>query len=83
MSQNILDASGIQIQTYPDIVTELNTDFQTIYGPDVNLDANSSDGQLVNILALSKKDMLDLNVQTYSSFDLDQAVGTALDRAAQ
>ena len=83
MSQNILDASGIQIQTYPDIVTELNTDFQTSYGPDVNLDANSSDGQLVNILALSKKDMLDLNVQTYSSFDLDQAVGTALDRAAQ
>ena len=27
--------------------------------------------------------MLDLNVQTYNSFDLDQAIGTALDRAAQ
>lgn len=83
MSQNMIDASGIQVQTYPDIVTEFNTDFQTIYGSDVNLDANSPDGQLVNILALAKADMLDLNVQTYNSFDLDQAVGTALDRAAQ
>ena len=83
MSENLIDASGIQIQTYQDIVTELNTVFRDIYGSDVNLEASSPDGQLVNILALAKADMLDMNVQTYNSFDLDQAVGTALDRAAQ
>ena len=83
IGSNQIDGNGIQVQSYTDIVTELVTEFQTIYGSDVNTGANTPDGNLINILALSKADMLDLNVQTYNSFDIDQAVGVALDRAAQ
>jgi len=89
MSENKIDANGISIQTYEEILNAIingQTDIpglKQIYGSDINVDSNSPDGQMINIFALSKKDMLDLIVQDYSSKDPDQAVGVALDAVSQ
>lgn len=88
-NSNYIDAYGIHIQDYNSIVADLVngtgtvSGLKTIYGSDINVASNSPDGQLVNIFALSKQDILDLIVQDYNSKDPDQAVGTALDAVSQ
>lgn len=83
MASNIIDGNGIQTQTYADILAQLVTDFKNIYGADINVASNTPDGGMLNTLALSKQDILDLLVQIYDSFDPDQAVGVALDGISQ
>lgn len=86
---NQITTAGIEIQTLEEIVVEIvegTTDvpgLQQIYGADINVDSNSPDGQMVNIFALAKKDILDLIVEDYNSKDPDQAVGVALDGISQ
>lgn len=86
---NQITGSGIEIQTYAEIVDQIvNGNSITpgliqIYGPDINVDSNSPDGQMVNNWALSKQDILQLIVQDYSSKDPDEAVGIALDNVSQ
>ncbi len=86
---NSIDANGINIETYAEIVdnivngTASAPGLSQIYGTDINVASNSPDGQMVNIYALSKQDVLDLCVSIYNSFDPDQAVGVALDSLAQ
>lgn len=89
MSVNQIDGSGIQIQTYADIISQIINGTTTIagliqiYGPDINVDSNTPDGQLINIFTLSKQDVLQLCVGIYNSFNPDAAVGIALDALAQ
>lgn len=51
-----------------------------IFGADINLDANSPDGQLNNIFAQAKRDVLEQIRQVAANFDPAQAVGVWLDR---
>lgn len=83
MSQNLIDGNGIQIKTYTDILSGLITQFQAIYGADINVASNTADGQMLNIFALSEQDILDLCVSIYDNFDPDQAQGLALDAISQ
>lgn len=86
---NQITAAGIEIEAYADIVSNIiNGTAQTpgmvqIYGADINIASNSPDGQMINIFALAKVDMLNLCSAIYNSMDPDQAVGVALDRIAQ
>jgi len=86
---NRIDAAGITIETYDEIVNGIVVGtpdvpgLEQIYGSDINVDQNSPDGQLVRLLALSKQDVLDLIVEDYDSKDPDQAVGVALDAVSQ
>ncbi len=86
---NTITAAGIQIETYAEIVSSIINGTASapgliqIYGSDINVASNSPDGQMVNIYALSKQDILNLCVSIYDSFDPDQAVGVALDSLAQ
>ena len=86
---NQINAQGITIQTIEEILDELINGtasvpgLKAIYGEDINLDSNSPDGQLANIFALSKQDILNFIVQDYVSKDPDQAIGVALDGVAQ
>lgn len=77
---NSIQPQGITIQTLDEIKTEIITGLKTIYGTDINLAPNTPDGQLVNILAQAKIDILELVEQVFNSFDPDQAVGVNLDR---
>jgi uncharacterized phage protein gp47/JayE len=82
---NAIDSSGLTIQTTPEIIAEIldgapgYPGMRQIYGANINLDANSPDGQMVNIIAQAKTDVLELSQQIYNSFDPDKAVGTSLD----
>lgn len=83
---NVIDADGIQIQTTKEILDELKlgtADYPgmlEIYGPTINVAPNSPDGQMLNIVAQAKRDMLELIQQIFASFDPDQAVGVQLDQ---
>lgn len=89
MPDNQINANGIQIQTYAEIVSAIVNGvpgipgYKQIYGSDIIVDANTPDGQQINIYALSKEDVLQLIVQDYNSKDPDQAVGVALDGVSQ
>jgi len=86
---NTIDANGIQIETYSEIVNDIvngtisTPGLVTIYGPDINVDSNTPDGAIVNFFALSKEDMLQFGVGIYNSFNPDTSVGQALDGIAQ
>lgn len=77
---NYIDENGIHIDSLSDIVSNLNTSFQTIYGQDIILDSNTPDGQMINIFAQSKEDTLQMAVNVYNSFNPDLVVGQAQDR---
>ena len=88
-SQNYIDGTGIHIQTYDEVVTQIVDGtpdipgFKTIYGSDIIVDSNTPDGQMINIFALAKTDILALLTTIYNSQDPEQAVGVALDAVCQ
>lgn len=77
---NVLDANGLQVATTNEILANLIAAYQAIYGADINVDANSPDGQALNILARAIQDNLQLLVQVYNSFAVDSAFGIVLDQ---
>lgn len=80
MTNNYIDSTGLHLQQLADIVTELEDGFKSIYGVDINLDANSPDGQMINLFAQAKIDILDLISSVYNSFSPTAAIGVALDQ---
>lgn len=80
MTSNYVDSTGLHLQALADIVTELEDGFKGIYGNDINLDANSPDGQMINLFAQAKIDILDLISSVYSSFSPSAAAGVVLDQ---
>lgn len=85
MPANAIDSNGLQIQTLDEIISEIlngTADYEgmyAIYGADINVAPNSPDGQMINIVAQAKRDLLEFIQQVYDSFDPDQAIGVSLD----
>lgn len=77
---NTLDASGLTVNTVTEIAENLTAAFQSIYGADININANSPDGQMIGILAQAIEDNLQLLVQVFNSFSLESSFGTILDQ---
>lgn len=77
---DLLDATGLQTKTLTEIIEDLEEALKDIYGDDINIDSNSPDGQLINILAQQARDMRELLTTIYNSFDPDNAIGTVLDQ---
>lgn len=71
--------TGPQIPQLQDILNYLISQYQGIYGADINLDSNTPDGQLLNIFAEMIIDVLQFITQIYNSFDPDNAIDTQLD----
>jgi len=70
---------GLTIDTYEDIYNRIADELKLIYGADINLDADTPDGQRVGIIA---KEVLDLQSFTqiiYSNLDVDFTFGTFQD----
>lgn len=80
MTANYIDATGLHTQTLTQIVQELEDGFKAIYGTDINVDGNSPDGQMINLFAQAKIDILDAITQVYNSFSPTSAIGTVLDQ---
>lgn len=75
-----IDETGLTISTLEEVKTQIITDFQAIYGSDINVDQNSPDGQIIGIIAQAAIDIRELLVEINAGFDPDQAVGTILDQ---
>lgn len=80
MTSNYVDLTGLHLQSLAEIVTELEDGFKGIYGNDINISANSPDGQMINLFAQAKVDILDLISSVYSSFSPSAASGVVLDQ---
>ena len=76
---NQINANGLTTKSLAQVTADLTAAYQQIYGADANLASNTPDGQLIGIFAQMIIDQLDLNTQTYTSFDPDQAIGRTLD----
>ena len=74
-NQNYIGVDGIVTQSLNEIIDELTSDFKNTYGQNINIESNSPDGQMINILAQIKKDILDLCVQYYNNLDTERVIG--------
>ncbi|GMG90651.1 hypothetical protein Cmtc_18710 [Cupriavidus sp. TKC] len=63
-----IDASGITAPTYADVLEYLKDQYRSIYGPDVYLEADSQDGQLLAVFARSISDSNAVAIAVYRSF---------------
>ena len=77
---NSLTATGLTTSTREELVAFYTAQFQAIYGPDINLESDTPDGQLLNIFVQSVLDLQDLLTQIYNQFDPDNAIGVVLDQ---
>jgi uncharacterized phage protein gp47/JayE len=73
--------TGITIDSLSELIERLSTEYRNIYGQDIAIDQDTADGQRIGI-----ESKLILDVQTallylYTSLDVDQAKGEALNRA--
>lgn len=73
--QNYIGINGLVTQSLEEIREDLISKFKEIYGQDINIEQNSPDGQLLNIWAQEKKDILDLFTQYYNNLDPDRVIG--------
>ena len=69
---------GIQVQTFQEIYDELAAGYRAIYGEDINLDADSPDGQRVAIEAQLVLDSQSFGALEYNQRDPDFALGQSL-----
>ena len=76
---DILDENGIQVKTLNELIAEKTQAMKDIFGENIVTEANSPDGQLINISAQAGVDMRERIVDVYNSFDPDKCIGTIQD----
>lgn len=77
---NAIGATGVTVNTREELIAFYSGAYRSIYGADINLDADSPDGQMMNIQVQATLDLQDLLVQIYNQFDPDNAIGNTLDQ---
>lgn len=70
--------TGLTIQTYQEIYDELVAGYRAAYGPDINTDADSPDGQRIGIEAKARLDLQTLVLSLYNQMNPDAATGNWL-----
>lgn len=75
-----IDTNGLQLPTLQEIIDYWTLQLQSIYGENINLEQNTPDGQLLNILAQQQIEFNEILTYIYNSFDPQVAEGRALDR---
>ncbi|NTA27388.1 baseplate J/gp47 family protein [Allorhizobium ampelinum] len=73
-----IDENGITVPTYAEVRSYLVTEFQTIYGTDIDLDADTMDGQLLSIFATAISDCNSMTLAAYNAFSPSTAQGVGL-----
>ena len=76
---NIIDSTGLIVDTLPEIIADLTAGYTTIYGSDINLGSNTPDGQQMTIYATALEDNLELLTSVNSQLSLQNAFGVQLD----
>lgn len=73
--------NGISAPSYEEILTYFQGEARRIFGEDINLNADTQDGQLITIFAAAVNDVNAQAIATYNSFSPLTAKGIALDNA--
>lgn len=73
-----LGPTGVTVPDYPDIFAELQNAYQSIYGSDASLDADTQDGQFLAIFAQACEDCGNAAQDVYNAFQLNGAQGAGL-----
>lgn len=77
---NSIGPTGITVATQSEVLGDLTSDYQGLYGADINVDSDTVDGQTLNNFTQMVVDLQDLLVQIYNTFDPDNCVGVILDQ---
>lgn len=72
---NVLDSTGLTIKTLAEVIADITTEMETIYGADINVDSNSPDGQMINIFSQTVIDNLEVLLDVYNALDPELATG--------
>lgn len=75
--------NGIQAPSYAEILEYFQSQARNIFGQDVNIDADTQDGQLIAIFAIALSDVNAQAIATYNQFNPNTAVGVGLDSAVK
>ena len=78
-----VNAQGIHAPSYAEILEYFTAQAKTIFGSDINLDADTQDGQLLAIFASAINDVNSQAIATYNQFNPNTAVGVGLDSAVK
>lgn len=74
-----IDASGLHIPGYTDIVDDLVSEAKRIFGDDIYLENDSMDYEYISVIALKMYDTLSSVMYAYNSRSPATAVGSGLD----
>lgn len=74
-----IDAAGLHIPTYQEILEDMIADHKAIYGEDVYLEPDSQDYQYISIHALKIYDCMQLLEIIWNNRSVKTSVGTGLD----
>ena len=77
--QPYIDTTGLHIPTYQDIITQIVSDMNNIFGSDIYLDNDSMDYQQISIFAKMIYDSYCLAQVIYNNRAVQNAIGTGLD----
>lgn len=75
-----INENGISIDSYETAYTDLSTAYKEIYGQDINIDQDTTDGQFLALIAKLKRDFEENLVSVYNAFDPDTAEGVQIER---
>lgn len=78
-----IDSTGYHYSDYPSFLAYIQQQYQTIYGSDVYLGADSQDGQFLAILAKAFFDTAALGASVFNSFSPSTAQGVGLSRVVK
>jgi uncharacterized phage protein gp47/JayE len=73
-----IDANGVTVPLFTDVLAFLQQQYQTIYGSDINLDPDTQDGQWIGVIAAVINDSNQTVAATYLSYSPSFAIGAGL-----
>jgi uncharacterized phage protein gp47/JayE len=79
----IIDATGIHIPAYADILSAYQDAYRQVYGADVYLEPDSQDGQWIAIQAKAHADLCAAVADAYNAFSPFSAQGVGLSRVVK
>lgn len=79
----LVTETGISAPSYEEIYEYLKGRMQAIFGDDINLDADTQDGQMVGIVAAAISDVNAQAIAVYNAYNPTTAKGVALDSAVK
>lgn len=79
----LVTETGISAPSYEEIYEYLKGHMRAIFGDDINLDADTQDGQMVGIVAAAISDVNAQAIAVYNAYNPTTAKGVALDFAVK